>query len=55
MPSEKILKNKQQTVTEIADDMKNATTVVFVDARGLQLKRILNFVLLYVRMTLSTK
>ena len=35
MPSEKILKNKQQTVTEIADDMKNATTVVFVDARGL--------------------
>lgn len=35
MPSEKILKNKQQVVAEIAEEMKNATTVVFVDARGL--------------------
>lgn len=35
MPSEKILKEKEAVVAAIAEDLKSATTVVFVDARGL--------------------
>lgn len=35
MPSEKILKEKEAVVVSIAEDIKSATTVVFVDARGL--------------------
>lgn len=35
MPSEKILKEKEAVVASIAEDIKNAATVVFVDARGL--------------------
>lgn len=35
MPSDKILKEKQAVVAGIADELKAATTVVFVDARGL--------------------
>ncbi len=35
MPSEKILKEKEAIVASIAEDIKNAASVVFVDARGL--------------------
>ena len=35
MPSEKILKEKEAVVASIAEDLKSATTVVFVDAIGL--------------------
>ncbi len=35
MPSNKILKEKEAIVASIADDIKNAASVVFVDARGL--------------------
>lgn len=35
MPSEKILKEKEAVVASIVEDIKNAATVVFVDARGL--------------------
>lgn len=35
MPSDKILKEKQAVVAGIAEELKAATTVVFVDARGL--------------------
>lgn len=35
MPSDKILKEKEAVVASIAEDIKNAATVVFVDARGL--------------------
>ncbi len=39
MPSEKILKEKQAVVASIAEDIKNAATVVFVDARGLTVEK----------------
>ena len=35
MPSQKILKEKEAVVASIAEDIKNAASVVFVDARGL--------------------
>lgn len=35
MPSEKILKEKEAVVASIVEDIKDAATVVFVDARGL--------------------
>ena len=35
IPSEKILKEKEAIVASIAEDIKNAASVVFVDARGL--------------------
>ena len=35
MPSVKILKEKEAIVASIAEDIKNAASVVFVDARGL--------------------
>ena len=35
MPSEKILKEQEAIVASIAEDIKNAASVVFVDARGL--------------------
>ena len=35
MPSEKVLKEKEAVVASIVEDIKNAATVVFVDARGL--------------------
>ncbi len=35
MPSEKILKEKEAIVASIVEDIKNAASVVFVDARGL--------------------
>lgn len=35
MPSNKILKEKEAVVASIVEDIKNASTVIFVDARGL--------------------
>lgn len=39
MPSEKILKEKEAVVASIAEDLKNAVTVVFVDGRGLTVEK----------------
>lgn len=39
MPSDKILKEKEAIVASIAEDIKNASTVVFVDARGLTVEK----------------
>lgn len=39
MPSEKILKEKEAIVASIAEDIKNAASVVFVDARGLTVEK----------------
>lgn len=39
MPSEKILKEKEAIVASIAEDIKNAASVVFVDARGLNVDK----------------
>ncbi len=39
MPSEKVLKEKQAIVASIAEDIKNAASVVFVDARGLTVEK----------------
>ena len=39
MPSEKVLKEKEAIVASIAEEIKNAATVVFVDARGLTVEK----------------
>ena len=39
MPSNKILKEKEAVVASIVEDIKNATTVIFVDARGLTVEK----------------
>lgn len=39
MPSNKILKEKEAVVASIVEDIKNASTVIFVDARGLTVEK----------------
>lgn len=39
MPSKKILKVKEAEVNSIAEDLKNATSVVLVDARGITVEQ----------------